>query len=470
MENKSSGRISSLALIAATAVGVYLYSSVELLGDISDTRATGGVEELAAIADGEDTNVLFVLVDTLRAERMSAYGYERDTTPFLSKLAATGIRFDHHTAQSSWTKSSMASLWTSLNPIRSGVTKFNHAVSSEATMPAEIMSEAGFKTVGLYRNGWVHGYFGFDQGFEKYYRPMGSRTNPAIQRLRPNVQSHGSDENLVGDAVEFLRIHGKSSRWFLYLHLMDLHEYTYDEESALFGNSVSDLYDNSILRTDWMISQLYEFMTERGLLDNTIIVVLSDHGEAFGERGFEGHARAVFPETTGTPLIISLPFSLASGLVIEDQTANVDVWPTLLEILGLPTQSESDGISRRDEILSALAGGSSPEREDEGELSVAFLDENWGRPGTDWKPAISVLEGSHRYVSGRDHAGRPFEVLLSTEADDPVDQSKEFPEVTLRLRERAAEALREKAVWKPETFDLDEMQLDQLRALGYELP
>ena len=108
MENKSSGRISSLALIAATAVGVYLYSSVELLGDISDTRATGGVEELAAIADGEDTNVLFVLVDTLRAERMSAYGYERDTTPFLSKLAATGIRFDHHTAQSSWTKSSMA--------------------------------------------------------------------------------------------------------------------------------------------------------------------------------------------------------------------------------------------------------------------------------------------------------------------------------------------------------------------------
>ena len=213
MGNKSSGRISSLALIAATAVGVYLYSSVELLGDISDTRATGGVEELAAIADGEDTNVLFVLVDTLRAERMSAYGYERDTTPFLSKLASTGIRFNRHTAQSSWTKSSMASLWTSLNPIRSGVTKFNHAVSSEATMPAEIMSEAGFKTVGLYRNGWVHGYFGFDQGFEKYYRPMGSRTNPAIQRLRPNVQSHGSDENLVGDAVEFLRIHGKSSRW-----------------------------------------------------------------------------------------------------------------------------------------------------------------------------------------------------------------------------------------------------------------
>ncbi len=468
MGNKSSGRVWPLSLIAAAAISMYLYFSVDFTSKASETRATGGVEDLAALADQDDTNVLFILVDTLRAERMSAYGYERDTTPFLSKLAATGIRFDHHIAQSSWTKSSMASLWTSLNPIRSGVTKFNHAISSEATMPAEIMSEAGFKTVGLYRNGWVHGYFGFDQGFDKYYRPMGNLVNKAIQQMRPNVQAHGTDESLIGDAIEFLRIHGKSSRWFLYMHLMDLHEYTYDEESALFGNTVSDLYDNSILRTDWIISKLYEFMTERGLLENTIIVVLSDHGEAFGERGFEGHAREVFPETTETPLIISLPFSLASGLVIEGRTANVDVWPTLLELLGLPTQPETDGISRRDEILSVLAGGASPEREDE--HSVAFLDENWGRPGTGPKPAISVAEGSHRYVSGRDHAGRPFEVLLSTELDTMVDQSTEFPEVTLRLRGRAAEALKEKAVWEPETFDLDEIQLDQLRALGYELP
>ena len=276
MGNKSSGRVWPLSLIAAAAIGTYFYLSVDFTSKASDTRATGGVEDLAALADQDDTNVLFILVDTLRAERMSAYGYERDTTPFLSKLAATGIRFDHHIAQSSWTKSSMASLWTSLNPIRSGVTKFNHAISSEATMPAEIMSEAGFKTVGLYRNGWVHGYFGFDQGFDKYYRPMGNLINKAIQQMRPNVQAHGTDESLIGDAIEFLRIHGKSSRWFLYMHLMDLHEYTYDEESALFGNTVSDLYDNSILRTDWIISKLYEFMTERGLLENTIVVVLSD--------------------------------------------------------------------------------------------------------------------------------------------------------------------------------------------------
>ena len=238
MGNKSSGRVWPLSLIAAAAIGIYLYFSVDFTSKASDTRATGGVEDLAALADQDDTNVLFILVDTLRAERMSAYGYERDTTPFLSKLAATGIRFDHHIAQSSWTKSSMASLWTSLNPIRSGVTKFNHAISSEATMPAEIMSEAGFKTVGLYRNGWVHGYFGFDQGFDKYYRPMGNLINKAVQQMRPNVQAHGSDESLIGDAIEFLRIHGKSSRWFLYMHMMDLHEYTYDEESALFGNTV----------------------------------------------------------------------------------------------------------------------------------------------------------------------------------------------------------------------------------------
>ena len=93
--------------------------------------------------------------------------HEKDGTSFLEKLAQTGIRFDRHTAQSSLTKSSMASLLSGLSPLRSGVTKFDHTLSSAIRMPAEILSAAGFKTVGALRNGWVEGYFGFDQGFEK---------------------------------------------------------------------------------------------------------------------------------------------------------------------------------------------------------------------------------------------------------------------------------------------------------------
>jgi arylsulfatase len=477
MENKSSGRIWPMALIAVAAIGVYLYSSVEVEPSASAGRPTGTVEDLEALATRDDTNIVFVLVDTLRSERMSAYGYERETTPFLTELAETGIRFDHHIAQSSWTKSSMASIWTSLNPIRSGVTKFNHAISADATLPAEILKEHGFKTVGLYRNGWVHGYFGFDQGFDKYYRPMGAQVNPAVQRMRPNAQAFGADEHLMGDAIEFLRIQGKSSRWFLYLHLMDLHEYTYDEESALFGNTVPDLYDNSVRRTDWVLSTLYDYLRQSDLLKDTIFVVLSDHGEAFGERGFEGHARAGYPETTETPWIISLPFSLPSGVVVETRTTNVDVWPTLLDLMGLPDGREMDGRSRRPEILAVARGqeGGSRGATDDGtddadDLAVAFLDENWGRPGSERKPAISVLEGDYRYVAGTDHAGKAFEVLLSTEDGQVADQKLSHPEILERLREQAAVELEKVELYETQTFEIDELQLDQLRALGYDIP
>ena len=471
MEDRSTPRLWIYALIALAGLALYLYSSVEIGPDPTGARrAPGSVEDIVALRDRTDVNILFVLVDTLRASKMSAYGYERDTTPFFEELARTGIRFDRHTAQSSWTKSSMASLWSSLSPLRSGVTKFNHTLSSEIQMPAEILSEAGFKTVGIYRNGWVEGYFGFGQGFEKYYRPMGNARDPSVQRMRPNELAHGTDENLMADAIEFLRIHGHTSRWLLYLHLMDLHEYTYDAESAIFGNSMADLYDNSLRRTDWIISNLHDHLSSIGLLDETIVVVLADHGEAFGERGFEGHARTAFPETTETPLIISLPFSLTPGVVVTDPTNNIDVWPTLLDLIGLPDQQEIDGRSRRDEILAAARGELSPARDREDSYSFAFLDENWGKVDTKFRPAISVLDGEYRYVAGTDVSGRPFEVLLSREDGERANRIEAQPEIGEHLRAEAKRHLESTAVFDADVIELDEMQLDQLRALGYQLP
>jgi arylsulfatase A-like enzyme len=203
------------------------------------------------------------------------------------------------------------------------------------------------------------------------------------------------------------------------------------------------------------------------LLDKTIVVVLSDHGEAFGERGFEGHARSVFPETTETPLIISLPFSLTPGIVVTDRTNNIDVWPTLLSLIGLPDQGEIDGRSRRNEILAAARGELSPSSE--GEYSFSFLDENWGKPETKRRAAVSVVDGEYRYVAGSDVAGRDFEVLLSTEDGEQSDRIEAQPEIGERLRAEAERYLESMAAFDADVIDLDEMQLDQLRALGYQL-
>jgi arylsulfatase A-like enzyme len=456
-------------LAAFAAVGIYAYSTVEFERDPLAGRPKGGVAELEALAERDDTNLLFIVIDTLRSERMSAYGYERDTTPFLSKLASTGIRFGNHIAQSSWTKSSMASMWSARTPLHVGVTRFNDTVADAVQMPAESLAEAGFKTVGLYRNGWVNTSFGFAQGFEKYYKPLGGYNDPQIQRMRPNAQLAGTDESLMADATEFLRIHGKTSRWFLYLHLMDVHEYTYDQESAKFGNTVSDVYDNSILREDWVISALYEYLGRQGLLEKTIVVVISDHGEAFGERGFEGHAREVFPETTETPFIISLPFELSPGVVISGRTSNLDVWPTLLDLIGLPSQDTSmDGRSRREAILAAANGEEQPSTE--GETAMAFLDENWGTPGGERLAAISVIDGDFRFVSGSALNGNPYEILLSKADGQKTNQLEQHPEVADTLRKKAKEILAQTSAFESKEIQLDQMQLDQLRALGYQLP
>ena len=242
-----------------------------------DSRPVGDAADLAALAERDDVNVLLILVDTLRAERLGSYGYERDTSPVLDRLAASGIRFDRHLAQSSWTKSSMASFWTGLLPSRTGISRYDHVIPEAAVMAAEVFQKAGFVTVGLYRNGWLAPTFGFDQGFAVYQKPTGAPLPPEVRRGNPTLTERGTDQGVLQAGVEFVRVNA-DERFFLYLHLMDLHEYIYDEQSALFGSAYSDVYDNSIRWTDDSMGILFQQLSELGVLDNTVIVIASDHG------------------------------------------------------------------------------------------------------------------------------------------------------------------------------------------------
>jgi arylsulfatase A-like enzyme len=458
-------------ILAACCVVVALLSTtVEIRhsGDW-DRRPLGSAKDIEALRQRDDLNVLFIVVDTLRAERLGSYGYARDTSPVLDRLASSGIRFSRHLAQSSWTKASMASLWLSLNPARTGITRFDHVIPEEARMPAEILSEAGFQTVGLYRNGWVAPTFGFDQGFEVYKRPLKVPLPPGVRRENPTISTGGTDEAIVASAVEFLRLRGRD-RWFLYLHLMDVHEYLYDEESALFGVRYTDVYDNSIRWTDGVLEVLLSSLAEFGHLDDTLIVLTSDHGEAFSERGFEGHARKVYRETTDIPLLISLPFRLEPGIVIESRTRNVDIWPTILDLLGLEVPP-SDGRSRVEEILASARGESPPEREGE-EIGIAHLDQTWARPQLDPMPTLALVEGPLRYVRVEQQTGRVEQLYDAT--DDPRefrDRATDDPETLRRLAAEADAYLESSPDWGPApTREIGELEMNHLRALGYALP
>ena len=363
----------------------------------------------------------------------------------------------------------MASLWTGLYPARTGITRYDHVIPDVARMPAEILREAGFQTLGLWRNGWVSPTFGFDQGFEVYQRPLAQPLPPNVRRANPTLSERGTDESVTEAAVEFLRLSGHQ-RWFLYLHLMDLHEYIYDAESAVFGSTHSDLYDNSIRWTDGSIGILLEALAELGQLDKTLIAVVSDHGEAFLERGFEGHAREVYRETTEVPFLLFLPFRLDPGVVVETRTQNVDVWPTLLDLLGLEPPAGIDGRSRLPDILASASG---QPLDDGKRTAISDLDQNWSQRSGEPRPTIAVVEDEFRYVRvERPNGGGRIEQLFDA-SDDPRelrDRSAEQPETLSRLRAEADRYSETKPPWgEAPTREIDELELNLLRALGYQV-
>ena len=432
------------------------------------TRDVEPVEAIARLRERDDLNVVFILVDTLRADRLGVYGYARPTTPAIDELARSGAVFERVVAQSSWTKTSMASLWTGSNPVSHGVLRYNHALPDEAVLPAEIFKEAGYRTAGIWRNGWISPNFGFGQGFDVYVRPKAGRERRKILRSRPGAHKlRGTDEDLVTSAVEFLDNFG-DERFFLYLHFMDVHQYVFDEAAAKFGTSYSDAYDQSINWTDRIVQFLVEDLEEREVLDRTLIVLASDHGEEFREHGSEGHARTLHREVIYVPLVFVFPFRLEPGLRIERVVSNVDVWPTILDLVGLPPLPGADGVSLVPLMLAAGGAGSAPEQAPR--TAFSYLDRRWARPNEDPDPMVALTDGDLRLVM---RVAEPTDASLYDLSLDPQEQkdaAAERPDAVDALREQASDHLSaDGSPWgtPPDEVELDAMRLDQLRALGY---
>jgi arylsulfatase A-like enzyme len=283
-------------------------------------------------------NIVLIVVDTLRPDWTGPYGDARDPTPELSRWAARGVVFERVLAQSSWTKVSMASLLTSLWPHSHAVRETTDGLGDGALTLAEVFQASGYRTYGVQSNGWLEQTFGFHQGFERYMFPRGGG-GPA---LRPSIWPHA--DNVYLEADRLISAHPPDAPFFLYLHFMDVHEYAAPPDHKRFGEDDRGAYVAAIAWVDEVIERLRRRLDHAGLLDRSVLVLASDHGETFGEGGAYGHARNVLAPVLRVPLVIRLPFPV-EPVRVTAPVRNLDVAPTCLDLAGIPVPSEFEGRS-----------------------------------------------------------------------------------------------------------------------------
>lgn len=311
-------------------------------------------------------NLVLVMVDTLRSDHLPCYGYPRDTAPHLCQLAAEGWQLDAYPT-SSWTKPSVASLLTGLQPQRHQA--IGRADSLPATVPylPEELARAGFDTAAYVGNRNIGRKFGFDRGFRRFEM---TRATGKVDGRRV------TDETLA-------LLPDLKSRFFLYVHYVDPHDpYRPEEpwrepgaaldrrpyvqpqrlrsgEDPMEEDTIPrliDQYDGEIREVDEEIRQLLAALGDAGLLEGTLVVVTSDHGEEFGEHGGLTHGTTLYEELLRVPLV----FWTRGGLPPAPKDRSfyqLDFRATLLEALGVSEGGDPAGDEEGTSRWRALARG-----------------------------------------------------------------------------------------------------------------
>jgi arylsulfatase A-like enzyme len=352
----------------------------------------------------EQPNLVLIVVDTMRADRTTPYGYVVDTTPELARWAEHGVLFERARAQSSWTKISMASLMTSLWPRTHAIREPNDGLSQNAVTVAEVLHDGGYRTYAVQTNGWLDQSFGFHQGFDRYMFPFG---RGAPQLPKASIWPHA--DRVVEEATRLIDAHKGEHPFFLYLHFMDVHEYAAPTEFQQFGTGIEGAYLAAIRWVDSALERVRTKLADAGHLNRTVILFTSDHGEAFGENGSYGHARNVLTPVLWVPLVIRFPFPMEPIRCVA-QVRNLDIAPTLLEIAGLPVPRSFEGQS----LLPLVTGGRADSDSDLDRTSYAGL----GFPVfRDASVQVSVNDGAWTYARNMEPDPSPTELLFDRTVD-----------------------------------------------------
>lgn len=394
-------------------------------------------------------NVLVVTLDTLRADRVGAYGYAAARTPALDGLAARGARFASATTTTPLTLSAHTSLFTGTWPTAHGVrdnTGFH--VDEGVTTLAEVLKGRGYRTGGFVGAFVLDSRWGIAQGFDRYFDEfdLSEDVGPGLDAIqRPGAQ-------VVDAAAAWLR-EPATTPFFAWVHLYDPHT-PYDaptEFAAKFPATRDGAYDAEVAYTDTQVGRLLAVLQADGRLDNTLVVVMADHGEQLGEHREQSHGFFVYDASVQVPLIIAGPDIAAR--VVPDQVRIVDVMPTVLDLLGIEAPAAVQGTSLR------------PALEGQRQSLLAFSESWYPRFHYGWSELQAVRDGKYKFILAPrrelyDVTADPGE-LNNLAAADPARADT----LERALRALVAQTSRPAAVKGPQPIDAAAEQ--RLRALGY---
>lgn len=369
-------------LLALAAVGIFLGSAAPARA--ADTPPPAGKADPAPAPATKRPNVLVVTLDTTRADHTSAYGYSRPTTPRLVELAKQGVRFETAYAPIATTLPSHTSMFTGLLPRTHGSLKNGLPVNPKLTLLSEVLSGAGYRTSAFLGSFAVSSRFGLQRGFANYddhFKDGQCKWEVSRwegQKIDGDFCRRGDLTRAV--AVEWLQQQGYLPKdgaapgtakrpeqpFFVWIHFFDPHN-PYDppeEQAKLFpplSANPTELerdvanYDGEIHFTDQEVGKLLDALAAGGILDDTLVIVVGDHGEGLMDHGWMLHGLQIYEEAVHVPLIVRWPAKLPKGKTIAEPVELVDLTPTILDLTGVPAPAVTppiEGLS----LAAALQG------------------------------------------------------------------------------------------------------------------
>jgi choline-sulfatase len=429
-------------MLGSIAMGSYrIILSWLFLGAIC---AAGGTQPSGKQAQSD---VFLITIDTLRADHVHCYGYDRVQTPALDALAKDGVRFTHAFTPSPITNTSHVSILTGLLPSIHGVTDF--AVPLAATHPtaAELLKKSGYQTAAFIGAVILDSKSlapGLDRGFDFYDSfPEHSTTKSRWGR----VERRGME--VVQHTENWLNAH-HAGRHFVWLHLYDPHD-PYEPPPPYSQLYKDHLYDGEIAYADSALAKFIGYLKQQGWYENSLVIVVGDHGEGLREHNEETHGIFLYDATTHVPLIVKPARVREAGKVVNAQVRTTDILPTILEIVGSPRPERLDGESLGEHLVAAETAS-----------RTAFGETDYPlRFG--WAPLRSVREPDYKFIE----APRPELYDLRADPGELKNIYDPRNAVVQSLQKRLAD-LKANVTVQSSAASAENGNAEQLRSLGYQ--